>query len=181
MYNPYDLLVVIINGEQTYGRPIEFDSEVKDQNTMENAFGRLVKPIKCSTTCPSCGAGLILDVMFDYEPPFRPVIDRCKICRPDDKVTFDPFVNPLESRRITKEDLDAVITEADSIPVPTTTVADRMQASAGILPELPPLENPDLFSVTEYVKPSIDEAEGMGDEVDDDYNFDDFDDEDLQS
>lgn len=179
MYNPYDLLTIVINGEQTYGRPIEFDSEVKNFDTMENAFGCLVKPTKYSTTCPHCGAGLILDVLFDYEPPFRSVVDRCPICRPDDKIAFDPFVNPIENRRITKEDLDAVITESDAIEVPQTTVADRMRnADAGILPEMPPIENPDLFSVSEYVKPAVDDAEGMDDEFDDDY---DFDDEDLQS
>lgn len=108
MYNPYDLVPMLINGQEIHGRPIEFDSEVADQNAMTNAFGNVVKPSKLSSCCPDCGQGLEYDVYLD-EPPFSAVQKICYHCNPAPGPQDDPFMNPITDGRIPEHELDPLL------------------------------------------------------------------------
>jgi len=125
-YNPYDLVEMRINGTMIHGRPIEFDAEIVDFNKLLDAFGNPVRPKVLSTTCPSCGQGLIIEVCLQ-DPPF-PVIERsCPICRPNAPPPADPFNNPLESGRISQHELDPLLHNInDKLGFQETTVAERM-------------------------------------------------------
>jgi hypothetical protein len=105
MYNPYDLIELSINGSQIYGRPIELDSDIVDQNTMRNAFGSIVKPSRISTVCPDCGQGLELSVALG-EPPFDTQSVSCEYCYPAPPPIADPFMSPIDDGRILAETLD---------------------------------------------------------------------------
>lgn len=120
MYNPYDLVPLLINGKQIYGRPIELDSVIVNHTKITNGFGSLVKPSKLSTTCPDCGQGLMLDVKLS-EPPFFYSTD-CYICRPT-KPENTIFVNPLIDS-IGHDELDPLM-NVKIEPNITTTVAER--------------------------------------------------------
>lgn len=108
MYNPYDLLELLVNNQQMYGRPVEFDSEMVNQDTMRNAFGSLVKPSKVSTVCPDCGQGLEVSVRLG-EPPFGIVAIKCEHCYPAPPPPIDPFMNPVKDGRIPIENLDPML------------------------------------------------------------------------
>lgn len=126
-YNPYDLIPTLVNGKEFQSRPIEFDSEVVDNNNMTNAFGSIVKPTKVSTSCPDCGQGLEFDCTLE-DPPFALSVV-CYHCRPAPPPAADPFMNPLEEGRVGEHELDPllhnpseqVVDEADD-----SSVADRM-------------------------------------------------------
>lgn len=111
-YNPYDLIQMVVNGKATYGRPVEYDSQIKNQKTMKNAFGYFVKPIKVVTSCPDCGQGLSINVRLS-DPPFMPVKYSCSICNPPPEAPVDPFVNPLETGRVALTELDPLLHNPD--------------------------------------------------------------------
>ncbi len=144
-YNPYDLVPVVINGTGTYGRPFEFDSEVVDSETMVNGFGKLVKPSKLSIMCPDCGAGFEIDVALgDY--PFEPVIYNCLSCNPVRQVVDDPFMNPIDSQRISAIELDPYLHDYKSEIIDDgLTVADRLNLGQVEQPE-PLLETEPILS-----------------------------------
>jgi hypothetical protein len=122
MYNPYDLVDLIINGHQSYGRPIVFDSEVSDSDTMLNAFGEIVRPVKIASTCPDCGQGLELDIKVN-NPPFHVNVN-CYMCNtqavnvPESMVAsksgsaIDPFINPIRDGRMSMSDIDPLLYDA---------------------------------------------------------------------
>lgn len=127
MYNPFDLVSMTINKKPIYGRPVELDSEITDHKNMKNAFGVIVKPSKLSTTCPDCGQGLILDVVLS-DPPFS-YDTNCMICKP--KVDIPPvFSNPVESNRVSEQDLDASLVDARQHIEVSTTVEERLEKKA---------------------------------------------------
>ena len=99
------MIPLLINGQNLHGRPIEFDSDVANQKTMENAFGNPVKPTKISTCCPDCGQGLEFDLTLG-DPPYSSVEVTCYICNPAAPPPVDPFMNPLEDGRVPGHDLD---------------------------------------------------------------------------
>lgn len=134
-YNPYDLVDMRINGKDTHGRPIAFDSDVVDNNMMTNAFGNPVKPEKLSTSCPDCGQGLIYDVALS-DPPFDVVEKPCcsavgvqcphgYVLEPEPVV--DPFMHPVEDGRISSHDLDPLLHDNSVIEKEESSVADRIQ------------------------------------------------------
>jgi hypothetical protein len=104
-YNPYDLVQVSINGELLYARPVEFSSDIVDNNKMTNAFGAIVKPVKIAVTCPKCGSGLIVDVSLPH-PPFGVCSLACVVCEPPLEKMEDPFINPVRSKTISLNDYD---------------------------------------------------------------------------
>ena len=127
-YNPYDLVPLLINDKEIYGRPFEFDSDVADQKTMKNAFGEYVKPTKISTVCPDCGQGMMIDVRLD-EPPFVPFATNCDKCNPNPVKTPDPFVEPVASGRVQNYELDPLLHDPRE-PLESDdgkTVADRLR------------------------------------------------------
>lgn len=127
-YNPYDLVPMIVNGEETVGRPFQFDSEAVDPQ-MRNAFGEFVKPSKLSTICPGCGGGLEIDVILG-DPPFVPVEYDCPECNPDPLPMPDPFVNPLEAGKVSPHELDPLLHDPNKqIVKDESTVADRLSLS----------------------------------------------------
>lgn len=129
-YNPYDLVSLVLNGHSVYGRPTAFDSDVVDQKSMKNSFGNYVKPTQVSSTCPDCGQGLVIDVIL-AGPPFSPYEYACPLCNPPPEPMPDPFINPLESLKITTNDLDPSLHNVNKPAIPiTTTVAERLQQSA---------------------------------------------------
>lgn len=126
-YNPYDLVLLIVNGRQMYGRPVSFDSDVVDQKHMKNAFGKYVKPTQISSTCPDCGQGFIIDVKLS-EPPFSAYQCLCPVCKPSPPPMLDPFINPVTTNRISVNELDPILHNiTDPIPATVLTVADRMK------------------------------------------------------
>jgi hypothetical protein len=137
MYNPYDLLKVVINGKKIDARPIEFDSEVANNMTMLNAHGDIVKPTKVSTICPDCGGGMILDLplemlRLDDANPLNTLLESidwpCKLCHPDAPPPVNPFMNPVEADRVGEHELDPLLHDSSQeIKQEATTVADRIQ------------------------------------------------------
>lgn len=125
-YNPYDLVPMIINGQEMTGRPFEFDSSVADSANMTNSFGHPVRPTKLSTCCPDCGDGLDVEVTLG-DPPFAPVEVNCQKCHPELPEVIDPFMNPIDSERVADHELDPLLHNPDEqIQEDNTTVADRL-------------------------------------------------------
>lgn len=58
MYNPYDLVKIIVNGHDTFGRPVAFDTEPVNMHTLLNKNGEVIRPTKLSSVCPDCGQGI---------------------------------------------------------------------------------------------------------------------------
>jgi len=129
MYNPYDLVPMVINGVEIFGRPIEFDTPIADHNTMENAFGNIVKPSKLSTVCPNCGQGLVVHVKL-MDPPFQPVHYSCEHCIPPEPVINDPFNNPIESGRVPASELDPLLHDFNEPITPSgEPIGDRIDVN----------------------------------------------------
>lgn len=135
-YNPYALIDLLINGKSATGRPIAFDSDVVDQRSMTNGFGKLVKPSKAVSTCPDCGHAIEIDLNFT-DPPFPVIIYDCQRCRPPQvkPALVDPFVNPVASGRIKPAELDPLAID------PTVNKSQAVQAMASIakvtIPDIP--------------------------------------------
>ncbi len=131
-YNPFDMLVVLIDGQQTMARPVEFDSSVADKKTMYNAFGNPVKPTKLVTTCPRCGGGLQLAVDLP-DPPYGMLEADCQACA----VKYpkkQPFINPAKVHSLELDSLKLKVD--DTIPLPTAkldVVLDSIAESAAAL------------------------------------------------
>lgn len=123
MYNPFDLIDISINNKPISGRPVLFDSEIVNYDSMVNAFGTIVKPTRLSTTCPDCGQGLLIDVVFD-NPPFS-LKTNCYLCNPV-KVEEVIVINPVTENKIRVEELDPSINKVVSSSE-STTVAERME------------------------------------------------------
>jgi len=162
MYNPYDMVPMVINGEETVGRPIEFDAPIADFDKMEDGFGNQIKPIKLSTTCPGCGQGLIVTVTL-LDPPFSPVRYSCEYCAPveQDKTTHDPFTNPIETGQISQSELDPLLHGQNEQVVPSEgSVADDWPEDTEGL----------LISLTEEIpsEASVDSPEDSETEIDED-------------
>lgn len=184
-YNPYDLVPLLLNGQSTYGRPVAFDSDVVDQISMKNAFGKYVKPTQVALTCPDCGQGFMLDIKLS-EPPFNPYACSCPICKPAPPPMLDPFTNPITSERITINELDPMLHNISKPIAPVTTVAERTKESKPKSPkskkqppQAPPtvVEPPRADDFIEYPdapnSTKLEPAEGMeGDELD--FNDDDL-------
>ena len=134
MYNPYDMIPMVVNGEETVGRPVEFDSQITDFETMENAFGNAVKPSKVTTTCPRCGQGLEVFIKL-LDPPFSPVHYNCEYCTPvEPEIHHDPFSNPIETGRMSSQELDPLLYNLREQVVPSEgSVADNWSEDAGDL------------------------------------------------
>jgi hypothetical protein len=127
MYNPYDMIEIILNGKSEYARPCEFDSDVVDHKNMKNAFGYYVKPTKAITTCNKCGQTVYVDLNLD-DPPFAAVVARCVICNPEPIKPNNPFVNPLKVNAVGRVELDPLILDNRKAGEPaTTTVAERQE------------------------------------------------------
>jgi hypothetical protein len=142
MYNPYDPVEVIVNGQKMFARPIEFDSEIADPQTSNNAFGYPVKPTKLSATCPDCGSGLEIEVILD-DPPFDTIVYNCHYCRPAPEPLPDPFTNPVDTGRVATHELDPLLHNPDEEVLETaTTVAERVSPEE--IEEIPPVDDSHL-------------------------------------
>lgn len=180
MYNPYDLLELLINGQPMYGRPIELDSEIVDQHTMRNAFGSLPKPSKVSTVCPDCGQGLVLSVNLG-EPPFDTIAISCEHCYPAPPPQIDPFMNPIKDCRIPIESLNPMAHKYDKplVEEHIEPVAARVDFDIETIPESPEFVIPDIKAAFKAEakekkkkknekKKNIEPADGITEEVDED-------------
>ncbi len=174
-YNPYDLVKLTINGKPIDGRPFEFDSDVADQNSMKNAFDEFVKPKKVATICPDCGQGLYVDVNFSgQEPPFAVLNYSCPYCSPAQSPLIDPFVNPIDSDRISLVELDPLLHDPkDKLVESDIPVAEQFS--------MPPEPKPEGFNLIPKVgkvnkeMPGILPASDIGEEVGEEVDFDDSD------
>lgn len=165
MYNPFDLVPLIINGEEIFGRPYQFDSEIADHETMQNAFGDLVKPTKVSTVCPGCGSGIDAEVSFAEDPPFSALTINCDNCNPLAGPAEDPFIAPVATGRVDSSELDPLqnVDALDKVTSDGSSVADRL---SGLLqgepekseetPEETPAEEK-AETPTEVAKPEVTE------------------------
>jgi hypothetical protein len=116
-YNPYDLLQLAINGNPIDGRPTDFDGTLGEND--------LVKPTKVSTVCPDCGQGLEFDLDLP-DPPFPIIEQSCYLCNEAPVDSPDPFVNPLETGRVSSHELDPLLHDPDEQVVGGETVADKI-------------------------------------------------------
>lgn len=127
MYNPFDMIEILINGERQFARPYEFDSDIVDQKNMKNAFGKYVKPTKAITTCNKCGQGVVIDLKLD-DPPFSIVTAACERCTPKSPKLGNPFINPVTAKVVSKVELDPILLDTKTKLEPvTTTVAERIE------------------------------------------------------
>jgi len=124
MYNPYELVKISLNGHETYGRPVGFDSDPIDLNTMKNAFGKYIKPNCISSTCPDCGQGFILNIKLP-DPPFDIYECVCPLCKTAPEPLLDPFVNPVGHCKISLNELDPILHDLSSEVISDTTVLER--------------------------------------------------------
>ncbi len=116
--SPYDLVAIFINGVLMDGRPYEF----------EYVNGVAVSPLKVTTICPDCSAGL--DVVLDEPNYFE-----CPYCHPatqlDNSPTaeleFDPFINPFLDGAVILEDVNSDLISALGVSDISGTVAERMK------------------------------------------------------
>jgi len=131
-FNPYNILEVYVNNKPIYARPFEFDSDPVNFNTLENAQGRLIRPIKLATVCPDCGQGLVLEPnLFDAPDDWygsRSYISfNCELCNNDSAEQLaDPFFNPIEAGRVSQSELDPLLIGVDELEEVQSTVADRL-------------------------------------------------------
>jgi hypothetical protein len=102
-YNPYDLLVVKIDGVDSYARVLELDSEIKDVVKSTNRDGQFVVPKRIITMCAKCGQPLDLEISLP-QPPFPAVVISCESCHPAPVETCT-FIDPVASGRMTLADL----------------------------------------------------------------------------
>lgn len=98
--SPLQPVPLIINDIPTTGRPYEFDQPPVDKEGFRGADGNYIKPIKCCTSCPECGAGLQVPLQFKGDPPFPSTTLKCNSlidCKhhPLPTPMPDPFVNPF--------------------------------------------------------------------------------------
>jgi len=114
-YNPYELLPLNIDGQLTYARVIELDSEIVDQIKSTNAKKAYVVPKKVITTCPNCAYPLELEVELP-QPPFPILNLSCSNCHPV-IIEQSPFVDPIAAGRLTVDEL-----QPNDIPVVTKPV-----------------------------------------------------------
>lgn len=125
-YNPYDLVSIKLNNHNTYGRPVEFSSQIVDQKKLTDAFGKVVKPTKISTTCADCGQGFTLDVDLG-EPPFTVLAINCPVCRPAVIVPKDPFVDPVEIGLVQEHHINPSVADVEKeFEKVESSVADRL-------------------------------------------------------
>lgn len=153
-YNPYDLVSVKLNSHMTYGRPVEFNSPIIDQNKLTDAFGQIVKPTKISTTCPDCGQGYTLDVELG-EPPFATLAINCPICNPVVSVPSNPFVDPVQIGLVKEHHINPSVGDVEkTLEQVETTVADRMPVEVVLPTE--PIELEPVTDLEPVVKPVVD-------------------------
>lgn len=128
MYNPYEMIEIVLNGQKSTARPYEFDSDVVDQKNMKNAFGTYVKPIKAITTCNKCGQAIHINLELP-DPPFGVIQASCMVCEPSKKMEIvNPFVNPVLVNAVSRIDLDPLVYDPRKPVEPvTTTVAERQE------------------------------------------------------
>lgn len=119
-YNPYDLLLVKIDGIDLYARVIELDSEIKDVVKSTNADGKYVVPKRIITICSKCGQPIEVEVSLP-QPPFPTVQLSCESCYPA-PVEVCAFIDPITSGRMTLADLNP-----SDIPVTTKPSIDSIE------------------------------------------------------
>ena len=137
MYNPFDLLQLVINGHPIDGRPTEFDGT-------PNVGTEMVKPTRVNTVCPDCGSGLEFSLHLP-DPPFGVLAFTCTECNPAATESQDPFMNPIHTGRIAPHELDPLLHNPDNQVVNDgKTVADRFAENAL---ETPPVDSDDEMAL----------------------------------
>lgn len=174
-YNPYDLVPMLINNKSIDGRPFEFDSDVKDQKTMKNAFGNFVKPTKVATMCPDCGSGLMVNIKLG-DPPFTPVAYSCEYCHPAPPPLIDPFINPLLSGRVPEFNLDPILHDPTKPLSGSTATSESFLIPPTTKPKPPkqpksPKQKPSVDLPVTESKPVLEKADGLSEEVDFDFDM----------
>ena len=119
-YNPFDLLVVKIDGAELYARVIELDSEIKDVVKSTNADGKYAVPKRIITMCGNCGQPIEVEVSLP-QPPFPPVHLSCESCHPV-PIEICAFIDPIASGRMTLADLNP-----SEVPVTTRPSIDSVE------------------------------------------------------
>lgn len=159
-YNRYDLVNLVINGQDMVGRPIEFDSDAVG-DTMLNAFGSYVKPTKASTCCPDCGNGIVAPLDDIGDPPFKIISLNCPECNPDQESVSEPFVNPFS-----ESELDPLIVNKDTDDDDSTTVSERISGEDGNQDiddqgQIDDIDNDEYF---EDINSLLDDMDDLGDD-----------------
>ena len=171
MYNPYDLVSMTINGQEIFGRPIAFDSDVVNNDDMTNAAGNYVVPTRLSSCCQDCGQGIEVDVYFE-QPPFDVVVCECENCHPEPSDIIDPFMNPISEERIGEHELDPHMQDPNAeIDETESSVADRMGIPDEVFGDAGVADTSDVVDDTDVaddVADTSDDADDTSDDTSDD-------------
>lgn len=123
MYNPYDLVKIKINGHDTYGRPVAFDSTPVDTHTLLNKEGLIISPVLLTSVCPDCGQGLEINV--DRKLLSESVDIKCHLCQKEYIVSVPP-TKPVKPNEQAVEPPDPLLCTSTNILDVNTTVSERM-------------------------------------------------------
>jgi len=136
MYNPYDLVKIKINGKETYGRPVAFDSDPINIHTLKNKDGELIKPILLTSACPDCGQGLEINISQGECP--SGVYIECHLCKDKSKIKVGT-VNRFRKNEEAPTD-EPLLCKNNDICNIDTTVEQRF--------DMPEEQHPDVASET---------------------------------
>ena len=124
-YNPYDLVKIVLNGEETNARPTSFSSTIT--NDCYDSLGRLITPTILSTTCNRCGELLNINVKFD-QYPFNIINIYCKCSEFKDPflpIKFPKYKKDGEIESI--ENLDNFENDLDDFIINVVNITDKKQ------------------------------------------------------
>ena len=135
--NPLDMINVMVGQHNTTARPFELATN--------NVTGTQY-PSRASTSCPSCGHGIIIDIRQDQLLSGQAIRGACDNCKAGQDVPLtpleDPFRNPLAEGLITRGELDPLYVDPATIKTTPRTsasarVSERRKKQSGAAPEVP--------------------------------------------
>ncbi len=120
--NPFDMINIMVGAHNTTARPFEMTT---------NSETGVQYPSRASTSCPSCGHGIIIDIRQDQLMSGQTIRGACDNCKTGQDVPAlpleDPFRNPLAEGLITRGELDPLYVDPATIKV-----TQRVSAAARV-------------------------------------------------
>lgn len=107
MQNPYDLIKIKINGKESYGRPVDFDSVPIDTHTLLNKDGVMIRPSVLTSICPDCGQGLVISVTVEEYP--NNIIKECELCAASHKRPVKRINKLVDQKTLSKDKISSVM------------------------------------------------------------------------
>lgn len=129
--SPYDHIIIEVNDKEVLARPLEWDSEQANSNTLLNQSGESIKPTKAHAQCPECYCELLIP-LNGCDGSYNKRKFKCSeitSCSRHMVIEMpDPFWNPVDEKLIAVDEIDVkVINNPKDIQQPVGTLADRMR------------------------------------------------------